>query len=498
MDYTITYVPGTLTITPASLTITADDQSSVYGATLPALAASYAGFVNGDTPASLAALPTLTTLATAASGVGSYTITAIGAADADYTINYVPGTLTITPAALTITADDQSSIYGSTLPALTASYVGFVNGDTPASLGALPTLTTLATAASGVGSCTIAASGAADADYTINYVPGTLTIAPTPLTITANDQDLDASNFLVAPEPLIPSPGTVAVPTPTTASNSVVDAVVGGNVGATVPSAVVVVAAVSDSPEGRTASSTITAGTVASAAIEELPTPAPAITPSSEAVAQGTVAPPIAPLNTENLGAAHSSSPTMVPIPAASSPGSVMSSLSFHLPPSTFPIPSTSGPVPLQIVRSIRAGAANIKSIEIVAHLEQVGRPRFIALPIMLATNARGSTTGFNATAAGNFQPVHSTIADLALLELGQTMEKTITSAQDTADLGSSIGPTRAVDEQFSRWGIATPPLPAAVPEALDRIDLSTVAEQVLESITGSDDLEAWLRSHRP
>ena len=174
--------------TPAPLTITAKAQSSIYGSALPALRASYAGFVNGDTPASLAMLPALTTAATATSDVGSYAIAVSRAADVDYTITYVPGTLTITPAPLTITADDQSSVYGSTLPVLTASYAGFLNGDTPASLGALPTLSTAATAASGVGSYAIMASGAADVDYTINYVPGTLTITPVPLTITADDQ----------------------------------------------------------------------------------------------------------------------------------------------------------------------------------------------------------------------------------------------------------------------------------------------------------------------
>jgi len=40
------------------------------------------------------------------------------------------GTLTIAPAPLVITADDQQMTYGATLPALTVSYSGLVNGDT--------------------------------------------------------------------------------------------------------------------------------------------------------------------------------------------------------------------------------------------------------------------------------------------------------------------------------------------------------------------------------
>ena len=181
-DYTISYVAGTLTVTPAALTITADNQTKVYGAALPTLTATYTGFVNGDTAASLTTPPTLTTTATAASHVAGspYAITASGAVDSDYTISYVAGTLTVTPAPLTITADNQTKIYGAALPTLTASYSGFVNGDTAASLTTQPTLTTTATAASHVAGSpyTITASGAVDADYTISYVAGTLTVTP--------------------------------------------------------------------------------------------------------------------------------------------------------------------------------------------------------------------------------------------------------------------------------------------------------------------------------
>ena len=193
-DYTISYVPGTLTVTPAPLTITADNQSMVYGAGLPALTASFSGFVNGDKPASLDVQPTLSTTATAGSHVSGspYTITASGAADPDYSFTYVPGTLTVAPAPLTITADNQSMAYGAGLPALTASFSGFVNGDTPARLGTQPTLATMATAGSHVSGSPygIAASGAADPDYTISYVPGTLTVTPAPLTITADNQSM--------------------------------------------------------------------------------------------------------------------------------------------------------------------------------------------------------------------------------------------------------------------------------------------------------------------
>ena len=81
---------GTLTVNPVALIITANNQTKAYGTALPSLTASYSGFVNGDSSTSLTTQPTLSTTATAASHVGTYTITASGV-DADYSISYVAG-----------------------------------------------------------------------------------------------------------------------------------------------------------------------------------------------------------------------------------------------------------------------------------------------------------------------------------------------------------------------------------------------------------------------
>jgi YVTN family beta-propeller protein len=191
-DDTANYGSATATVSldvlRASLTITAQNQSKVYGAAVPALTASYSGFVNGDTAASLDAPVTLSTVATAGSPVGSYTINAGGAADANYTIAFVSGTLSVTRAALSITAQDKVKVYGAANPALTAAYSGFVNGDTAASLDAAVTLATTATTSSGVGSYPITASGAADANYTITHVNGTLAVTRASLTVRADDK----------------------------------------------------------------------------------------------------------------------------------------------------------------------------------------------------------------------------------------------------------------------------------------------------------------------
>src|SRR5262249_25704675 len=142
----------------------------------------------GDTSSSLTTQPTVSTTATTGSAAGSYPITASGAvANANYTISYVAGTLTISPAALTVKADNPTRAYGAANPTLTVSYTGFVNGDTAASLTTPPTVSTPATAASPVGTYAITPAGAASGNYTIGYVNGTLTISPATLTVTAND-----------------------------------------------------------------------------------------------------------------------------------------------------------------------------------------------------------------------------------------------------------------------------------------------------------------------
>jgi gliding motility-associated-like protein len=175
-NYNAATVSQTLNINQALLAITAVDAAKVYGQTNPTLIASYAGFVNGDSQTNLAAQPIISTMANTASPVNTYPITVGGATSANYTINYVSGTLTITPALLTITASNASRNYGQANPALTVTYAGFANGDTPASLNTQPAITTTAVTTSLPGNYAVTASGATGSNYNISYVQGILTV----------------------------------------------------------------------------------------------------------------------------------------------------------------------------------------------------------------------------------------------------------------------------------------------------------------------------------
>jgi hypothetical protein len=177
------------------LTITADSKSKRYGAELPALTASYAGFVNGDSAVDLTKSAVLTTPATVSSAVGNYPINASGAGSPNYDITFNAGSLSITKAALAIAAENKAKVYGAALPELTATYTGFVNGDSAASLDSPTVLSTSATVSSPVGSYEISAGSAASVNYNISFVVGALTVIKAPLTITAENKSKQAGEL---------------------------------------------------------------------------------------------------------------------------------------------------------------------------------------------------------------------------------------------------------------------------------------------------------------
>jgi MBG domain (YGX type)/Dockerin type I domain/Bacterial Ig-like domain (group 3) len=166
-----------LIIAATPITITANNSNRVYGQPNAAFTTSYAGFMTGDTGSSLQGMPLCTTTATQSSPVGTYPINCTGVTSSNYTITFVPGTLTITPAQLTLTANSVSRAFGAANPALNSvTPSSFVNGDTLASLSGTLLCTTSATINSPVGVYPITCSGLTSPNYTISFVPGTLTI----------------------------------------------------------------------------------------------------------------------------------------------------------------------------------------------------------------------------------------------------------------------------------------------------------------------------------
>jgi hypothetical protein len=189
-NYTLTQPTTTASITKATLTVTADPQSRTYGAANPApLPSSYSGFVGGETLATsgVSGVPSCTTTATTASGIGPYPIscTANTLAAANYAFNVVGGTLTVQPAPLTVTAEPKARQYGLPNPAPTSTVTGFVLGETAATaagFGGAPSCSIATAQAAGVGTYPAAITCTAGTLTAANYVVGALVAAS--LTVT--------------------------------------------------------------------------------------------------------------------------------------------------------------------------------------------------------------------------------------------------------------------------------------------------------------------------
>jgi len=169
--------PQSFNITPAPLTITAYNATRLYGQANPQFTATYNGFVNNENMSVLTGTLTCTSAATTSPVSGSpYAINCTGQKSSNYAITYVAGALTITRAPLTITANSATKLLNAALPALSASFSGFVNGESSAVLSGTLSCTTTATASSPVGSYTITCSGLTSSNYAITWVVGTLKI----------------------------------------------------------------------------------------------------------------------------------------------------------------------------------------------------------------------------------------------------------------------------------------------------------------------------------
>lgn len=179
-NYTLSFTGGTLTINPAALTVTALSQTKTYGDSDGDLAYQADGLVAGDTLSGSLVRAGGENVGTYAISQGSLT------AGSNYVLSFTGGSLTIKPAALSVMAASASVTYGDATPTLGYSVNGLKRGDSAASVlsGSLsvPAGTNAGTYAIGQGSLT------ANANYTLSFTGGTLTINPALLSVTADNQ----------------------------------------------------------------------------------------------------------------------------------------------------------------------------------------------------------------------------------------------------------------------------------------------------------------------
>ena len=193
-------VARTLTINKAAATVTLGSLSSTYNGSAQAASAL-------TTPSGLTVDLSYDGSVAIPVNAGSYAV-----AGSINDINYAgtsSGTLVISKADLTVTADDKTREYNTPNPGLTYSISGFVNSETVSVIDVLPAISTAATQSSPAGTYPITLSGANDNNYTFIYIPGTLTIEMSGQVITINDLP---EKLLVKDSYLMDATSTSALP----------------------------------------------------------------------------------------------------------------------------------------------------------------------------------------------------------------------------------------------------------------------------------------------
>ncbi|MCR4836560.1 MAG: leucine-rich repeat protein [Bacteroidaceae bacterium] len=187
-NYTLEKKTGTLTITKAPLKVGVNNYSRKYGEANPTFELYYDGLQNGETAPQWTTWPTISTEANAKSDVGEYVIKGTGGVMANYEATEIAsGQLTITPASLTLKANDVSRLYFEDNPELTYSSTGFMGNDDASVLTTQPQIKTSATKKSGTGVYAIEIGGATSKNYMISYEKGALTINKRQLTVSTKD-----------------------------------------------------------------------------------------------------------------------------------------------------------------------------------------------------------------------------------------------------------------------------------------------------------------------
>jgi len=188
----------------------------VYGSPVPVFGYSVTN-ANGnvvcttDCSAYFSGSPVINTTYTPTSAANSsypgYIVQGTIVAQSGYSLNYVSDSVSVIPRPLTVTASNQSKIYGSATILGTSAFTtsGLVNSDgvTNVTLTS-PGSSAAASVAGGPYAITpSAAAGTGLSNYTISYVNGQLTVNPAPINITALG---GSSNYGASP----PNPGLSA------------------------------------------------------------------------------------------------------------------------------------------------------------------------------------------------------------------------------------------------------------------------------------------------
>ena len=165
-----------VTVVKIPLTAHVANTTKVYGDANPEFNITYSGFRDGDSEVGFSVPASISTIVDNSSKVGKYDIVASGAVSDKYEISYIPGTLTITKAPLSISAGNYIKKQGDAMPVFKASYAGFKNGENESVLTKQPVFSCEANEASAPAEYAVTISGADAENYDISYEQGRLTV----------------------------------------------------------------------------------------------------------------------------------------------------------------------------------------------------------------------------------------------------------------------------------------------------------------------------------
>ena len=165
-----------VTVVKIPLTAHVANTTKVYGDANPEFNIIYSGFRDGDSEVGFSVPASISTIVDNSSKVGKYDIVASGAVSDKYEISYIPGTLTITKAPLSISAGNYTKKQGDAMPVFKASYTGFKNGENESVLTKQPVFSCEANEASAPAEYAVTISGADAENYAISYEQGRLTV----------------------------------------------------------------------------------------------------------------------------------------------------------------------------------------------------------------------------------------------------------------------------------------------------------------------------------
>ncbi len=187
-NYNITFVEGELTVEPKKLTVTAKNDTITYGDEPSNAGVEYSGFVGDDNESSLDDSLIFSYEYGQYGKPGDYAIIPSGPRSDKYEIEFVEGKLTVLPKKLTVTALNDTIVYGDEPASAGIAYDGFVGKETSNVLTGELAFEINYKQYGDVGEFAITPSGLANDNYEIEFVAGKLTVEPKVVFIAWDDE----------------------------------------------------------------------------------------------------------------------------------------------------------------------------------------------------------------------------------------------------------------------------------------------------------------------